>query len=270
MNEKNRQLIRLLVRSREDFQAMRKRNDNRIGRKADGEAQELKEDRAFDEQDLGMISEIADAAREQEKAIEKNLMKALKREPIYTEFLAGIKGIGAIAAGWIIAEYDIHKADTVSKLWQFTGLNPNEVRGKKRIEKADGSFELKVTDTMIRGDKMTQGFVAPFNKNLRTALVGVMADGFIKQQNSYCMEYYYPYKQRLENSENEVEEIKKAGAKPAPVAWKDAKKAHRDRAAKRYMIKMFLCDLYNSWRAIEGLTVRPSYHEEKLGHKHVR
>jgi len=35
--------VRMLVRAREDFQAMRKRMDNRIGRKADGTNQDIEE-----------------------------------------------------------------------------------------------------------------------------------------------------------------------------------------------------------------------------------
>ena len=36
----------------------------------------------------------------------------------------------------------------------------------------------------------------------------------------------------------------------------------------RYMVKMFLADLYKEWRKIEGLPVEPSYHEKKHGHVH--
>jgi hypothetical protein len=35
--------------------------------------------------------------------------------------------------------------------------------------------------------------------------------------------------------------------------------------ALRYMIKIFLIDLYNNWRRLEGLPVAPPYSEAKLG-----
>jgi hypothetical protein len=89
-----------------------------------------------------------------------------------------------------------------------------------------------------------------------------MADGFIKAQSSYCLEFYYPYKMRLEQSHGEVLHVGKE--KP----WKDVTKGHRDRAAKRYMVKMFIKDLYAAWREIEGLPVRKPYQEEYLGHVH--
>jgi hypothetical protein len=253
--------VRMLVRTREDFQSMRKKMDNRIGRTADGEQQNV-EQRTFRLEDLEMFKKIADDAKEKEVECEKNLKRVLKRFPIWTEYLEGIKGVGTIAAGWIIGEFDIEKATTVSKMWQFAGLNPGLVKGKKRVDHEDGKVEFVETGEMIRGDKLTPGHVSPFNQNLRTALVGVLADGFIKQQNYYCMEFYYPYKARLEQEENTVLHAGKE------KQWKDVNKGHRDRAAKRYMIKMFLKDLYVAWRTIEGLPVRPSYQEEYLGHKH--
>jgi len=254
--------VRALVRAREDFQGMRKKMDNRLGRKADGTDQNLTESRAFRIDDTEMFTSVADACRAQEKEIEKMLKKILKRFPIYNDYLLHVKGVGEIAAGWIIGEFDINKATTVSKMWQFAGLNPGLVKGKKRVDHEDGKVEFVETGEMIRGDKLTPGHVSPFNQNLRTALVGVLADGFIKQQNYYAMEFYYPYKARLEQEESTVLHVGKE------KQWKDVNKGHRDRAAKRYMIKMFLKDLYVAWRTIEGLPVRPSYQEEYLGHKH--
>jgi len=275
--------VRMLVRAREDFQAMRKRMDNRIGRKADGTDQDV-EERAFNLSDLQMFESVADDSKKQEEIIEKYLagptrslvkegrvtrdyIPVLKRFPVYNQFLLPIKGVGTIAAGWIIAEYDIHKATTVSKMWQFTGLNSSKVIGKKRVENEDGSFRYVMTDKKIYGDKLTQGFIAPFNKRLRAAMVGVMADGFIKAQNRYALEFYYPYKARLEQSEKAT--LKSRNTKSEKeMMWSKTSKSHRDRAAKRYMIKMFLKDLYVAWRTLEGLSVREPYQEEYLGHKH--
>ena len=261
VTETDRQAVRMLVRLREDFQAMRKRMDNRIGRKADGSDQNI-EAREFRPEDLENFTAVADNAKEQEKQIEKMLLKTLRRFPIYNDYLKHVKGVGTIAAGWIIAEFDIHKATTVSKMWQYCGLNPDMVAGKKRVENPDGTFSLVPTGQMIRGDRLTPGHVSPFNKRLRTAMVGVLADGFIKAQAPHAMEYYYPYKERLSHEENEVLHV--GDYKP----WKDVSKGHRDRAAKRKMIKEFLKDLHVAWRTIEGLPVRGTYQEEYLGHKH--
>lgn len=274
----NKQALRILVRAREDFQAQRKRMDNRIGRKASGEDQNIKE-RMFRPEDLDSFVDIADAARGQEKEIEKKLKKMLDRFDVYTEWLSGVKGVGTISAAHIIGEIDIHIATTVSKIWQYCGLNPGMIRGKKRIQtKNPGAYQPKndgwkvlrrasdhvivLTDERIRGDKLTPGFISPYNKRLKTALMGVLASGFIKAQAPYALDYYYPYKERLEGSDRKVTHN---GEK---VAWKDVSKGHRDMAAKRYMIKMFLKDLYAVWRGLEGLDVREPYKEQYL-YKHT-
>jgi hypothetical protein len=260
--EANRQMLKMMVRARDDFQDMRTRMDNRLGVKADGSAQQV-EDRNVDggpAQDA--LIAVADTARDQETALLKSMGKLLKTFPIYTEFLASVKGCGPASAGWIISSYDIYKADTVSKLWQFTGLNPGMVPGKKRVEgKEKGEYTIVATDQMVRGDKLTPGFVAPFNKRLRAAVVGVMADSFIKCKSEYAR-YYYEYKARLEQEQNKV------GGNDEAKSWCDESKGHRDRAAKRYMIKMFLKDLYVQWRTLHGLPVRVPYAEEYLGKKH--
>lgn len=270
MKTQDQLAIRTLVRAREDFQAMRKRMDNRLGRKADGAQQNLIEGRHFREEDIDNFDAIAKEARKQEKNVEKMLKHNLKCFAIYIYFLDQIKGVGEIAAGHIIGQFDIEEASTVSKMWQYAGLNPGKVRGKQRVEvnkykdemgeisrviyneKGKPEAFIVTTNELIRGDRPTPGFVLPYNKPLRTALVGVLADGFIKAQSYYALEYYYPYKHRLEQEDE----------------WKDESKGHRDRAAKRYMIKMFIKDLYVAWRELEGLSVRAPYQEEYLNHKH--
>jgi len=260
--------LRMLVRLRNDFQSMRKRIDNRIGRKADGGKQNV-EDRGLSILDRAMFESFANTARDQEALIEKKIKLTLAKFPIYKEWMVGVKSLGTISSGWLLSEFDIYKATTVSKMWQYCGLNPGMVLGKKRVKNPDPDKPdmIVVTDKLIRGDKLVEGFIAPFNKRLRVAICGVMADSFIKGQNEYVMKYYYPYKNRLENSEKSISEIKKGGAL-VHMPWKDAKSIHRHRAAVRYMVKMFLLDLYVQWRTSEGLPVREPYNEQYLGHKH--
>jgi len=52
-----------------------------------------------------------------------------------------------------------------------------------------------------------------------------------------------------------------------PAPWGCGGK-HIDLCSKRYMVKMFLAELWNVWRALEGLEIRPPYAEEYLGRVH--
>lgn len=56
------------------------------------------------------------------------------------------------------------------------------------------------------------------------------------------------------------------GGKKRPL-WGSSKE-HRHKDAMRYMIKMFLMDLWVAWRTMEGLEVRAPYAEEYLGKVH--
>ena len=259
MNE-NRHLIRILMRTREDFQSMRKRIDNRLGQKKDGTLQEVDEREILSDMAI-YLKENRDYLKLQEKSTETYIKNILKEIPVYNEFLLNVKGVGGAMAGWIISEFDIDIATTVSKMWQYAGLNPGLVYGKKRIEKKK-SFSIVVTDELIRGDKLTPGFISPFNGKLRTVLCGILADSFLKSKSSYALDYYYPYKTRLEQEESVITGNSK-GKK-----WKETSPGHRNNAAKRYMIKMFIKDLYVAWREIEGLPVRKPYAEEYLGKRH--
>lgn len=278
MRNANQNALRTYARARDDYQSMRKRMDNRIGRKADGTKQDLKDKRHLDSIDIKNFEKLADNARAEEKEIEKMIKEKLESFDVWNQWMIGVKGVGAVSAAWILGEFDIEIATNVSKLTQYAGLNSDVVRGQKAIKEKDykpdmgevvgelpdardGAKRLRVvTDNMIRGDKLTEGFLAPFNKRLRTALVGVLADSFIKSRSDYANDFYYPYKKRLENSSKISGDGKKA--------WKDVSKGHRDRAAKRYMIKEFLKNLYAAWRQAEGLEVRKPYAEEYLGIVH--
>src|SRR6056297_111296 len=285
MKKKEQDGLRLLIKTREDAQSMRKTISNRLGLKADGDA--IKGEGATIALSLHTtLNDSLNNAKQIEKDLEKELRRQLKKMPVYTEFLKDVKGAGEVGCGWVVGEFDIETATTVSKMWQYSGMNGSLVKGKKRISKSKykpsmGSIvrEMKnirtgetdyiiQTNEMIRGDKATPGFVLPYNKNLKTHLLGVMAAGFVKAQNDYCMNFYYPYKHRLENSTQLTTEVKKGG-KREKLMWKDCTKGHRNMAALRYMMKMFLKDLYINWRSIEGLTVREPYSEEYLGKKHA-
>jgi hypothetical protein len=135
------------------------------------------------------------------------------------------------------------------------------------IIKADGKDKeyIIITDTRIRGDRPTKGFILPYNKKLRVVLMGILAPGFIRAKSAYALNYYYPMKRRLEQEASPVDSL---GTRDDGKPWCEVSKGHRDLAAKRYMVKMFLRDLYVAWRTLEGLPVRVPYSEEYLGREH--
>ncbi len=185
---------------------------------------------------------------EEEKSQIKFLKKRLKKINIYDNFLKDIKGVGELMAGVIISEIDISKATYVSSLWKYAGLDV--VNGIGRSRKKECLEEQEYIDK--NGEKKTKVGIT-YNPFLKAKLVGVLADVFIKSRSEY-RQYYDNYKNRLENHPKH----------------KDKTKLHKHNMAKRYMIKMFLKDLYNAWRPLEGLEVYPPYEVAKLGIKHKK
>jgi hypothetical protein len=277
MKTQQQRALRIYIRSRKDFQDLKNKVNNRLGKKSDGKDQDLQDGRSFAAEDIDNFVSISQWASEAEKGTDKMLKRVLKQVPVYNEWLSQIKGVGPASAGWIISEFDIEEATTVSKMWQYAGMNPDYVCGKIRVNKdsyktgkilyevanqrTGGKDYIVETEDKIRGDRPTPGYLLPYNKNLKTHLLGVLGEGFIKQRSSYALEYYYPYKERLAGSDSLVKEVKKGG-KAVEVPWKEAAVAHRHHAAIRYMMKMFLKDLYVAWRTIEGLPVEERYQDK--------
>ena len=250
--------IRTVTRAFYDTQEERKRLDGLLGMKKDGDIK-----KNIPERDQALLMPIFER-RKFVMAFEDSLMKVLRRyvheQPLWLQFLKNVKGCGETMAAVLMSEINIERAETVSRIWQFAGLNPGQVRGK--TAKGKGSERIvTTTETLIRGDKKTKGFLCPFNGFLKAKMVGVLASCFLKAQAPYALEYYYPYKQRLESMDWGM-------ASKNPVDKARPKAGHQDAAAKRYMIKMFIKDLYVAWRTLAGLSVRELYSEEFLGKKH--
>jgi len=240
----------------------------------------------------GFIDGLEERVKELQKSedeIAKEIEREVKTYPLWAEWLSTVKGCGTMYAAVILTSFDIEKATTVSKMWQFAGLNPGMVRGMKVVDKAKyepemGDYIREIEDRkgkkkvvyrsheLVRGDRKTPGFLSPFNGWLRTQLCGKLGPSFLKSQSPYAINYYYPMHVPVDRRKDlgpgrlDVEEnAHQYTGKP----WKDEKEGHRARAANRYMVKMFLRDLYVAWRTLEGLEVRPPYQEEYLGKKHI-
>tara|TARA_R110002020_G_scaffold24130_1_gene79673 strand:- start:1235 stop:2101 length:867 start_codon:yes stop_codon:yes gene_type:complete len=187
---------------------------------------------------------------EQEKNHFRRLGHILKEYPVYNSFLHGVTGVGPAMAGVMISEIDITKAEYPSSLHKYAGLDvapDGQGRSRKKEHLEDTEYTDKDGEVQIK-----KGIT--FNPFLKTKLVGVLGSSFIKQSPDKCVyrKIYDDYKHRLENMD----------------AHKEKSKGHRHNMAVRYMVKMFLIDLYNAWRPLEGLPVAPTYSEAKLGKVH--
>jgi hypothetical protein len=175
------------------------------------------------------------------------LARFVEPTPLWQNFLSGVRGCGPAMAGVILSEIDIHKCRYASSLWKYAGLGVEaDGRGTGRYKEHLVDREYIDAD----GNDATRKSIT-FNPFLKTKMVGVLGSSFIKQPVDKCQyrRIYDNYKHRLENHPD----------------WQDKTKAHRHNAAVRYMVKMFLLDLWREWRTMEGLDTPDPYHVAKLG-----
>jgi hypothetical protein len=123
-----------------------------------------------------------------EKALLKDVEKLLEEFPAASWLLAE-RGCGPTLAGVIIAEYaDPSRANTVSQMWSFAGLNvldTNEAPGLKNIKRL-------IDEMAARGEKKRR----PWNAFLRTKLLGVLGPNLLKAANARRKDYD-DYKRRV-------------------------------------------------------------------------
>jgi len=197
---------------------------------------------------------------------------------VYVKFFKPFKGIGGTLAGVFLSEIDIEKADSVSALWKYAGLDCVEVKYKDengvertryegRCRKEHHQVPKKYTDTDGKVKETTGISFKPF---LKTKVVGVLPDCLFRSKNEKYQNLY-----KLKLAELEVHPVwgkHNDKEKPTNAEKKDyyyTSPGRRRNQARRYIAKIFLQELWVAWRICEGLPIRPSYHEAKQGgHDH--
>ena len=185
-----------------------------------------------------------------EKQSFSHLLKKIEPHPLYDQFLKDVRGVGPAMSAVIISEIDIHKAKYISCIYRYAGLDVAE-DGRGRGRYKEHLREYEYTDK--KGEIKTKKGIT-FNPFLQEKLLGVLAGCFIRAGRNPYQVIYANYKNRLNNH---------------PL-HKDKSKLHKHKMSMRYMIKIFLYDVYKVWRKIEGLEVHTSYAEGKLGIIHTQ
>lgn len=215
--------------------------------------------------ELVLVDYYIGLEKQEEKAF-RQLVNLLDDIPIYRDYLSKVVGVGPAMAGVIIAKFDVHKARHVSSMWKFAGLDVGP-DGRGRSRRQEHLVEREYTNKA--GDAATRMSVT-YDPWLKTKLMGVLAGSFLRSGSPW-RKSYDNYKHRLTTDPSRE--------KVTVVEWKKRRKAGEDvgrlwtpgrinNAAKRYMVKQFLADLWTTWRTMEGLPVTAPYHEAVLGHVH--
>lgn len=238
-----------MIDYRGTFEKWKDRNDKlKISKKEEDKARYVELKYIKDQYEFNLIESYQTLVDLEEKNL-KVLEIELNKIPIYTEYLAGVKGVGPKMAGVLIGYLDPYKAKYVSSFWQYCGLGT-------AIKIDDDGNEIRVASTKSATEMQpyldAEGKVQfkngiTYNQYVHTKLLGVLADVFIKCGSSVT-ESYYDYKNRKRND-------------PKYAEYTDMR---INRMAKRYMIKNFIRDLWVHWRQLENLPITEPYEVAKL------
>ena len=245
--------------------------------------------------------------KQKEKTYLQRIESFVERDPVYTEWLKDVDGIGPTMAGVLLGYLDFEIAKTPSSVWRYSGLH---VESNNKAPRP------------VQGKKLT------WNYWFRTRLLGVIARSFLLYNENYRKIYENQKHRRnsmrvpcmrCDQDENYRDSCRKCNGsghisikvcdncgntngfrynicivcetKIEPQKetcsicngtgkvsclnchgeligpWGKSD-LHRHRDAIRKMLKIFLIDLWTNARRIKGLPTRPTYQEEYLGHIH--
>lgn len=264
MDDKQKIKLRRTIRFLYDIQELRISTSNRS---ASGKTE-------LDKEDLAFLVAQSERLKAIEKDIEKEVGHYLKGTPVWEKWLKHQRGVAYKLGGVILSSFDIERASTVSKMWRYAGLAVGP----------DGKAEAR-----------QKGVKLSYNPWLKGKMTKILGECLLRSNSPY-RQFYDNYKCRKENTRVDVcmgckgtgvVNVKSDAPRASPTAKKPKKPVrcenckgtggpapwgsspkHRHTAAMRYMCKMFLQQLWEQWRVLENLPVRPSYAEEYLNRVH--
>ncbi len=199
-----------------------------------------------------------------ENRILKSIEESLEGFPIWTEFLNTSRVSGPRSVVLSSPPSISTRQNPLPAFMRFAGLDvvpinnkgveDNRGRGRYREHLVKVNYIDKDGKDAVR-DSIT------FSPTLKTKLVGVLANIFIKQNTPVYRKEYDDYKARITERENVLEKEAKASGN---TKFKKRTPGHLNAMAKRYCIKILLIHIYQHWRALEGLEVVPDYYMAKL------
>ncbi len=242
----------------------------------------------------------------QEAEALKIVRTIVRKTTLWDDFFENITGVAERLATSLMGEIkQIGNFRTVSSLWAYMSLTSEYVKAKcdgKKNHQMIMSSDTRTVDKKGKshvevrtcpvfdnedeepcGAKITviervtgkaparqAGWHYMFNMRLKT-IAWLVSEQMVRQGDKFYRDIYdtakiyYANRARKEGLKvvsSAVLKNKKPADKPKYIS-----EGHIHNRAKRKMVKIFLFHLWEAWREAEGLTTRPPYVIEKLGHK---
>lgn len=279
MSENDTLRLRYGVRMFYDLQAMRIAGNNR-GKKKKGE-DEGRVVVDLDESDRRFQKKMAAGIEQIEKWALVEVERIGVHHPMW-KWLTDNKGVGPTLAGFILAEFDPHRAERPSSFWKFAGLHVEDGRSPhpKKGEKLDYSSRVRSKMLAVLGSCLIKAANEDYRpvydeakqSRLDRIVVCMSCEGLgvILSKPRWNATPDDKIKLTLDNAKK-LEKFLADGKSPC---WnckgkKNAEwgrgKAHRHAHANRVMVKAFLADLWRAWRIACCLPAVPLYRDRGTG-----
>jgi len=223
-----------------------------------------------------LLTQYMEIEQAEQKQMDR-IKPVVEAHPVYEAFSKEIGGLGQILTAVLITSIDIHETEYVSSMWKYCGLDvAPDGRGRGMYKE-----HMEEVPYLDKNGNVDWKKSLTYNPWLKTKLLGTLAVSILMAQSERRDEkgnltreagkyrkIFDDYKNRLENHPKWQDGIHPQTGEPTKEFRYKSRKLHRLNAAKRYMIKMLLQDLYAVWRKLAGLPVAPPYAEAKLGMIH--
>lgn len=168
---------------------------------------------------------VMDMLRKERHKLEKIMEDLVLQLPIWNQWGKGVKGLGILTMGKIIAETgNLSDYDGPAKVWKRMGLGVDP----------EGKRQRKVAGV----DGIKQGY-----SPRRRAVMWNCGDVIIKSKRDNDIPYYYT----VYSTRKELEKLHHP----------EMSDGHAHNRAKRYMEKQLLKHLFNEWKALSSPVPKP-------------
>jgi hypothetical protein len=202
---------------------------------------------------------LAESMRKLEKGVGKEIAMEIKSEPLYTEYLKRIRGLGPILSGYLIAYLCRPR---LAKYWKKGG-NPELPSYAKIVEETDDYIiaelppvcEVATNPSMVHryagvvpGSRRERGKKVVHNPNVKKLMWKILMQMLKVAGKGNPPKYALLF-----------EQVKKEYAQRCPVPEKGSWKLKVHLTAKNIVMRIFLTNLWIMYRRMNGLPVAPPY-----------
>jgi len=191
------------------------------------------------------VRELAKVMSKHASALETEMLRQLRKIPIYQTLLKNVYGLGPVACAYLVAFVDIRKCEKPDQLIRYCGFACGKDGKSERLgsaESKDGShfnldLKIKIVTAMLSMWKTC--FARPDGESTQV-------------KTTKYMTIWTDYKHRAEHS--------------GELAARGKGFVHDK--GRRKATDVLLEDIYVVWRTLEGLPVWPDWYAAKRGYKH--